>query len=138
MFNVSLPLDDNDALVLVTLEKNQNKIKIKSLIDTGAEYSQVSSDVAQKLNLYNSNYQDAGEIRVDNGSYNVYKTDVNIIVFLKDLLKNSSNRNSVSADHHIGETITVLFPKDKSVQSSVPMIIGRETIEKLGLVIQIE
>ena len=138
MFDVYIPLDDQESLFKVTLENNNLKVNVQALLDTGAEYSQVSVQVAQALRLYNGNYQDAVNIRVDIGSYDVYETEVNIVIFLTELLKNSPQFDSINKDHHIGESITVLFPKDLQVKMSVPMIIGREAIEKLGLVIQIQ
>lgn len=53
-------------------------------------------------------------------------------------MKDDPYKRKVSPEHHIGETIEVVFPKDQNISSNVDLLIGRNALRKLGLRVYIE
>ena len=140
IIDVPLEVNDRQALRTFYIFKGQNGGPVQALLDTGAQRSQISSAVARTLDLYDGPYEkkDAGIIYVDGNQYGVYSTTVEIVVYLSELMKDDPYKRKVSPEHHIGETIEVVFPKDQNISSNVDLLIGRNALRKLGLRVYIE
>ena len=113
IIDVPLEVNDEQALRTFYIFNGDISLKVKALLDTGSQRSQISSKVADRLKLYDADKSDAGTIFVNGNQYEVYSTIIDVVVYLKELLKDDPYKKKVNSDHHIGEKIEVVFQKTR-------------------------
>lgn len=125
-YDVPVPEDDDQVWRTVDVIYNNNTITInESLLDTGAAYNEISSDVANELGLYNSNdLEDGGDVETSLGVTTMYRATVRLRALVKNLMKNDVSAGRFG-NQVITATVQVVFPKDRNQEEFVPLIIGR-------------
>jgi hypothetical protein len=103
------------------------------LLDTGATRNELHPKLADALNLYDArNLTEGPRIITGGGVYDTYITDVRVEFKLKDIITTEEIR-SFYGDETISKKLSVVFPKDKNLDTQTPILIGRPGLRAFGI-----